>query len=77
MATAGADGVVVLFDREAGRIRASLTGHSKKVNGELFRDFVQVLDLQIWPSEVLAAHQVGVIASAGICPKAPNYRGNL
>ena len=34
IATAGADGVVVLFDRDAGRIRASLTGHTKKVNGE-------------------------------------------
>ena len=33
VATAGADGVVVLFDRAAGRIKASLTGHSKKVNG--------------------------------------------
>lgn len=36
VATAGADGVVVLFDRSAGRIKASLTGHSKKVNGEGF-----------------------------------------
>ena len=34
VATAGADGVVVLFDHSAGRIKASLTGHSKKVNGE-------------------------------------------
>ena len=33
VATAGADGVVVMFDRGAGRIKASLTGHSKKVNG--------------------------------------------
>lgn len=33
VATASADGVVVLFDRAAGRIKASLTGHSKKVNG--------------------------------------------
>ncbi len=36
VATAGADGVVVLFDHSAGRIKASLTGHSKKVNGERF-----------------------------------------
>ncbi len=36
VATAGADGVVVLFDHSAGRIKASLTGHSKKVNGEGF-----------------------------------------
>ena len=34
IATAGADGVVVVFDRDAGRIRASLTGHTKKLNGE-------------------------------------------
>jgi hypothetical protein len=33
VATAGADSVVVLFDHAAGRIKASLTGHSKKVNG--------------------------------------------
>ena len=33
LATAGADGSVVLFDRDAGRIRATLTGHTKKVNG--------------------------------------------
>ena len=39
VATAGADGVVVLFDRSAGRIKASLTGHSKKVNGEGFSGF--------------------------------------
>lgn len=32
LATAGADGAVVLFDRDAGRIRAALTGHSKRVN---------------------------------------------
>ncbi|CAL5224503.1 g7199 [Coccomyxa viridis] len=36
VATAGADGVVVLFDHSAGRIKASLTGHSKKVNGVKF-----------------------------------------
>ena len=36
VATAGSDGVVVLFDHSAGRIKASLTGHSKKVNGEGF-----------------------------------------
>ena len=36
VATAGADGVVVLFDRSAGRIKAYLTGYSKKVNGEGF-----------------------------------------
>lgn len=34
LATAGADAAVVVFDREASRIRATLTGHSKKVNGE-------------------------------------------
>ncbi len=34
LATAGADSVVVVFDREAARIKASLTGHSKKVNGK-------------------------------------------
>ena len=33
VASAGADGVVVLFDHGAGRIKASLNGHSKKVNG--------------------------------------------
>ncbi len=32
LATGGADSVVVLFDREASRIRASLTGHTKKIN---------------------------------------------
>ena len=32
LATAGADSVVVVFDREASRIRASLAGHSKKIN---------------------------------------------
>jgi hypothetical protein len=35
LATGGADSVVVVFDREAGRIRASLTGHTKKINGAL------------------------------------------
>ena len=34
LATAGADGTVVLFDRDAGRIRTTLTGHSKKINSE-------------------------------------------
>jgi WD40 repeat protein len=29
--TGGADGQVVVFDRPAGQIRATLTGHSKKV----------------------------------------------
>ena len=32
LATAGTDSTVVLFDREASRIRASLTGHTKKIN---------------------------------------------
>lgn len=36
IATAGADSVIVLFDREASRIRASLNGHSKKINSALF-----------------------------------------
>jgi len=36
IATAGADAVVVLFDRESSRIRASLTGHTKKINSALF-----------------------------------------
>jgi hypothetical protein len=32
VATGGADATVVLFDRDAGRIRATLSGHSKKIN---------------------------------------------
>ena len=43
IATAGADGVVVVFDRDAGRIRASLTGHTKKVNGELLRSSLRLI----------------------------------
>ncbi|EIE19108.1 spliceosome component, nuclear pre-mRNA splicing factor [Coccomyxa subellipsoidea C-169] len=39
LATGGADSVVVLFDREASRIRASLTGHTKKINSvKFFKD---------------------------------------
>jgi pre-mRNA-processing factor 19 len=34
--TGGADGQVVVFDRPAGQIRATLTGHSKKVNAVKF-----------------------------------------
>ena len=33
VATAGADGEVHLFDRSAGRVTATLQGHSKKING--------------------------------------------
>lgn len=32
-ATAGADGSVVLFDRAAGRVRAHLSAHAKRVTG--------------------------------------------
>lgn len=35
VATAGADALVEIFDRSAGRIIAQLSGHSKKVNGAL------------------------------------------
>lgn len=33
VATAGADGSVVLFDRAAGRVRAQLAAHAKRVTG--------------------------------------------
>ena len=33
MATAGADGSVVLFDRAAGRVRSQLAAHAKRVTG--------------------------------------------
>ncbi len=35
VATAGGDASVQVYDRAAERILASLTGHSKKVHGEL------------------------------------------
>jgi hypothetical protein len=36
VATAGGDATVQVYDRAAERILASLTGHSKKVHGELY-----------------------------------------
>ena len=55
LATAGADGTLVLFDREAGRIRAQLTGHSKKINSAQLPTAAPLFKIHLAPN-LCAAH---------------------